>query len=123
MNELKIIKHATYTYETSDGREFDDEIEAKEWQNQLLAIKNACMLDSKFRPTKEIDSVFYIHAKTKEQVEAFNSMQEYLGICARIDGVGYYRYDEISDSFVNVELQIKELQSIIDKLKGGTDNG
>ena len=119
MNELKIIKHITYTYETSDGKKFDDETEAKEWQNQLSAIKNVCMLDSKFRPTEEIDSVFYIHAKTKKQAEAFNSMQEYFGICARIDGVGYYRYDEISDNFVNVELQIKELQSIIDKLKGG----
>lgn len=119
MKELKIIKHTTYTYETSDGREFDDEIEAKEWQEKLSVIENVCMLDSDFRPTKEIDSVFYIHTNTKEETEAFNSMQEYFGICASLDGVGYFRYDEISDSFVNVELQIKELQSIIDKLQGG----
>ena len=119
MKELKIIKHTTYTYETSDGREFDDESEAKEWQEKLSIIENVCMLDSKFKSTKEIESVFYIHAKTRLQAEAFNSMQEYFGICASIDGVGYYRYDEISDSFVNIELQVKELQNIIDKLKGG----
>ena len=46
-------------------------------------------------------------------------MQEYFGIYASLDGVGYFRYDEISDSFVNVELQIKELQRIIDELQGG----
>ena len=119
MKELKIIKHTTYTYETSDGREFDDENEAKEWQEKLSVIENVCMLDSNFRPTKETDSVFYVHTNTKEETEAFNSMQEYFGICASLDGVGYFRYDEISDSFVNVELQIKELQRIIDELQGG----
>lgn len=123
MSELKIITHTTYTYETSDGREFDDELEAKGWQKQLSLIEGVCMFDSKFKPTKEIESVFYIHIKTKEQAEAFNSMQEYFGICASGVGVGYYYYDEISDSYVNVELQIKELHNIIDKLKGGADNG
>lgn len=115
MKEFKILKHITYTYETTDGREFDSETEAKEWQEKLSVIENVCMLDSNFRPTKETDSVFYIHTNTKEEAEAL----EYLGICASLDGVGYFRYDEISDSFVNVELQIKELQRIIDKLQGG----
>ena len=72
MKELKIVKHTTYTYETSDGREFDDENEAKEWQEKLSVIENVCMLDSNFRPTKETDSVFYVHTKTKEETEAFN---------------------------------------------------
>lgn len=119
MAELKVKKHTTYTYETSDGREFDDKLEAENWQKQLSEIENVCMLDMSFKPTKDTDVAFYIHTKTKEQTEAFNSMQEDLGFCARIDGVGYYRYDEISDSFVNIELQIKHLQNIIDKLKGG----
>lgn len=120
MKELKIIKHATYTYETSDGREFDDEIEAKEWQEKLLVIENVCMLDINFRSTKDVESVFYVHTKTKEETDAFNSMQEYVGIDASLDGVGYFRYDETSDSFMNIELQIKELQSIIDKLQSGS---
>lgn len=119
MSELKIITHTTYTYETSDGREFDDKVEAKEWQKKLSAIENICMLDLQFRPTKECDSVYYIHTTTKEQTEAFNSIQRYLGYCAELEGVGYFSYDEISDSFVNVELQINELQHIIDKLKEG----
>lgn len=119
MKELKIIKHTTYTYETSDGREFDDENEAKAWQKHLSALENVCMLNCEYEPTKEIDSVCYVYVERKEQEEAFNAMQEYFEYSARLHGVGYYRYDNISDEFVNVESEIKELQHIIDKLKGG----
>lgn len=120
MDELKIIAHTTYTYETSDGSEFDDELEAKDWQKHLSAIKNVYMLDSEFRPTKDIERVHYVYTNTKEQTEAFNAMSEYLGICAEIPhGTGYYRYDDRAGSFVNMESEIKELHHIIDKLKGG----
>ena len=116
---MKIYKHTTYTYETSDGSVFDDEHEAKTWQKHLSALENVRMLNCEYEPTKEIDSVCYVYVGTKEQEEAFNAMQEYFEYSARLHGVGYYHYDEISDNFVNVECEIKELQLIIDKLKGG----
>jgi hypothetical protein len=31
MSKLKIKTHTTYTYEASDGREFEDHPEAQEW--------------------------------------------------------------------------------------------
>ncbi len=39
MTEVKIKTHTTYTYETSDGREFDLAEEAQEWQEHLENLK------------------------------------------------------------------------------------
>lgn len=120
MSELKIIKHTTYTYETSDGSEFDDKTEATEWQKHLNNIECMCILDSDFKTTKDVGGAMYVCAESKEQAEAFNTIQERaLGYASIIDGVGYYRYDEISDSYVNVESEIEKLQHIIDVLKKG----
>ena len=51
MSELKITTHTTYTYETSDGREFDNEAEALKWQKILEAFNGIPMLDHQFKPT------------------------------------------------------------------------
>lgn len=117
MKELKIIKNITYTYITSDGTEFDDENEAKEWQEHLSEMENMTTLDADFNPTKCFDNIIYICANKQEQVDAFNAIAKSLGYYSNVDVPGYYRYDDISDSYVNVELQIKELQEIINKLK------
>ena len=44
MAELKVKKRIEYTYETSDGREFEDKAEAMEWQKHLYNYerKNKC---------------------------------------------------------------------------------
>ena len=119
MAELKVKKHTTYTYETSDGREFDDEHEAMEWQGHLSQFENVRALNYYFEPTDDVDSAIYVHAETIEQAEAFNAMQTDLGICANIQGTGYWRYDDISDSFIDVEEEIRNRQHIIDMLNGG----
>ena len=119
MTELKVIKNVTYTFTTSDGKEFYDEHEAKIWQKHLSIFNNMNILDIEFVPTKEINRAFYVHTKTQEEVDAFNEMQNDLQYISTIDGIGYYYYDEISDSYINIETQIKELQSIINKLKDG----
>ena len=122
MKELKVTKHTTYTYETSDGSEFDNKTEATEWQKHLNHIENMCILDSNFKPTKDVGSAMYVYTKSKEQAEAFNTIQEEaLGYVSTIDGVGFYRYDETSDSYINVESEIKERQHMIDMLKGGAE--
>lgn len=115
-DKLKIITHTTYTYETSDGREFDDKNEAKNWQKILSSLEPVQMLSSNYKPTKEIESAYYVCVETIEQVEAFNMMSGYLGMYARIREVGYYRYDEKIDDFVNVESEIESLQHIIKML-------
>lgn len=74
MAELKIKTHTTYTYETSDGREFDDIREAETWQGQLELIKNITMLDSKFQNTTDHTEAFYVHIKTWQQQEAFEAL-------------------------------------------------
>lgn len=121
MKDLKIVEHIVYTYETADGRNFDDKSEAEEWQEKLSIFEDICMLDYEFEPTKNVESTFYVFAKTKEQVEAFNSVSERSGVRPRIDDVGYYHYDERSNDFVNIELKINILQNMIDKLKGSAD--
>lgn len=120
MDELKIVKHITYTYETSDGTEFANEQEAKEWQKHLSAFEKVCVLDRDYKPTTDICRAVYVYAKTKEQAESFNAMVEAQGYSSTIDGTGWFRYDDISDSYVDIELEIEKLQHIIDMLnKGG----
>lgn len=121
MTELKVKKHIAYTYETSDGREFDDKKEATEWQEYLNNIEEVCLLDSDFNPTKELDSAFYVCAKTARQIEAFNAIQKEMGYDVRLQSAGFYRYDEISDSYIEVETEIAKLQHIIAMLKGGVE--
>lgn len=119
MTELKVKKHTTYTYETSDGRKFDDKKEATEWQKHLCNLEDMCLLNHEYKPTKEIESAIYVYAKTSEQAESFNAMQTYLGIYSGLRSAGFYRYDEIADEYVEVETEIAKLQRIVDMLKGG----
>ena len=119
MNEVKVKKHTSYTYETSDGREFEDKEEAMEWQKHLCNLGDMCLLDHTFKPTNEVESALYVHAKTAEQAEAFNAWQEYMGFCSGLQGAGFYRYDEVSDNYIEIESEIEKLQRIIDVLKGG----
>lgn len=120
MREVKVIKHTTYTYKTSDGSEFETEPRAIEWQKHLNNIEDMCILGSDFKPTKDVGSAIYVYAESKEQAEAFNTIQiESLGYASTLCGVGFYRYDDNSDSYINVETEIQELQRIIDILKGG----
>ena len=118
MENLKIIEHTFCTYETSDGREFEDKQEAMEWQKHLSTIENTVLLNIDYKPTTDYESVMYVHVKTQEQVEAFNAMQQDLDLYARLDEPGYYRYNQISDSYNDIEDEIESLQQIIDKLKG-----
>ena len=64
MSELRIKTHTTYTYETSDGREFDIADEAREWQDNLENINGITMLDFKFCYTTDISEACYVHMKT-----------------------------------------------------------
>ena len=116
MSEVKIITHTTYTYETSDGREFDYAQEAEAWEKALSNIKNVAMLDAKFRPTTEVSSAFFVHIKTHDQLDAFSEIQAYEGMCAEIREVGYHYYDECTDTYLNIGKELKRLHDIIDKL-------
>lgn len=122
MRDLKVKKHISYTYETSDGQKFDDKKEATKWQEHLYNIEDMCVLDSEYKPTKKIESAFYVYAKTSEQAESFNAIQIENGYGALLLSAGFYRYDSISDSYVEIETEIAKLQHIIDMLKGGEDN-
>lgn len=120
MEELKVVRHIHYSYETSDGKEFGNKQEAMEWQKQLTLLQTICMLDSNYKPTTAIDSAIYVYAETKEQAEAFNEMaKEDFGYCSTLGGAGWWRYDDISDSYVDIESEIEKLQHIIDVLKKG----
>ena len=123
MEELKVTKHTHYTYETSDGKEFGNKQEATKWQNQLNLLQTICMLDVNYKPTTDIEDAIYVHAKTQEQAEAFNAITiEYFSYGAILNGTGWFRYDDVSDSYINVESEIEKLQHIIDVLnKGGAE--
>lgn len=116
MSELKIITHTTYTYETSDGREFEDKLEAEAWEESLEKLRSIVMLNSKFKPTSKIDSAFFVHIRTWEEQEAFATAQLYEGLTAYIPEPGYWYYDERTDEFVDAVKERDRLQSIIETL-------
>jgi hypothetical protein len=116
MTELKIKTHTTYTYETSDGREFDIVEEAQEWQQTLEDIKGITMLDSEFNTTDEVTSAFYVYIKTYPQLKAFEAMQAYEGMSAHISELGYWFYDDCTDHYVNFDKEIEKLQNMKDRL-------
>ncbi len=116
MKDIKIITHTTYTYETSDGREFNDEQEAKDWQAALDTIKDVRMLSSRFNPTDDVDSAFYVYIEDDYQLRVFNTIQADMGFAGRIASPGYYYYDDVADEYIDIENKIKELQGFIDLL-------
>lgn len=116
MAESKIITHTTRTYETTDGREFEYAPEAEAWQQALEDIKTITMLDSKFNPTDDVDSAYYVHIKTYSQLEAFAAMQHYSGVCGDIPDLGYWYYDDCTETYINIKEEISTLQHIISAL-------
>ena len=116
MADIKIKTHTTYTYETTDGREFDIAEEANEWQEHLEALKGITMLDSKFQNTTDHTEAFYVHIKTWKQQEAFEALQAYEGMGAHITEPGYWYYDDRTDSYVDAVKERDRFQSIIETL-------
>lgn len=116
MSKLKVKTHTTYTYETADGREFEDKSEAHEWQDHLENITSAVMLDNNFRNTTQIDEAMYVHIKTEAQLKAFDAISSYEGMGARINAIGYWYYDERTDAYISVNKEMDRLQSIIESL-------
>lgn len=116
MAEVKIKTHTTYTYETSDGREFDIAEEAEQWQEYLDILKNITMLDCRFNKTADVDSAIYVCIKSYEQLDAFEAMQAYEGMCAHIPEPGYWYYDDCTDSYVNVDEEQNKLREIKKRL-------
>ena len=116
MADLKIITHTIYTYETTDGRDFDSKLEAEKWQKALDNTDNITMLDSKFNLTTEVEMAYHVFVKDQEQVDAFNVKQEDLGIASIIQEPGYYYYDEVSDEYMNIDREIERLLEIKAKL-------
>ena len=116
MADLKIITHTTYTYETSDGRSFDNKHEAETWQKALDNADKIAMLDSKFNLTDEVEMAYFLFVSDQEQVDAFNTKQEDLGIASVVPEPGYYYYDEVPDEYINVDKEIERLMNIKYKL-------
>ena len=116
MSELKIKTHTTYTYETTDGREFEEASEAQEWQEYLETVKGITMLDSNFHNTTKLDEAIYVHIKTWAQQEAFGEIQSYEGMGAHIPEPGYWYYDDGIDAYVDAIKERDRIQSIIESL-------
>ena len=116
MADIKIKTHTTYTYETTDGREFDLAEEAEQWQEYLDTLKKITMLDCRFNATDDICSAIYVRIKSHDQLDAFEAMQSYEGMGAHISEPGYWYYDDDTDSYVDAVKERDRLQSIIETL-------
>ena len=116
MADLKIITHTTYTYETTDGREFESKPEAEAWQKAIDNAERIVMLNSKFRATDDIETAYFVFIKDQEQLEAFNARQADSGFESTIKEPGYYYYDEVPDDYINIDTEIKRMLDIKAKL-------
>jgi uncharacterized protein YneR len=116
MAEVKIKTHTTYTYETSDGREFSLAEEAEQWQEYLDILRNVTMLDCRFNKTTDVCHAIYVCIKNREQLDAFAALQAYEGMCAHIPEPGYWYYDDRTDSYIDAVKERDRVQSIIETL-------
>lgn len=114
MAEFKIKTNTTY--ETSDGREFDDLPEAQEWEQALEIINNVVMLTDNFIPTTMVDEAFFVNIKTQEELKAFELVREYEGLWAQVPDIGCWFYDDISDKYKNIDKEISRLQDMKEKI-------
>lgn len=121
MANLKILTHINYSYETADGRHFDTKHEAEEWQHMLDHIGRVVMLDSKFKPTSEVEIAYHVFVEDHAQLAAFNAKQRYLGIESILTAPGYFYYDDHTDKYINVDDEIARLAAIKSALNGATD--
>ena len=104
------------TYETSDGREFDDIQEAQDWQAALENIKDVIMLDDTFKSTTEVDEAFFVNIKTLEELKAFELIREEEGLWAQIPDLGFWYYDSHFDEYKNIDKEISRLQDMKEKI-------
>lgn len=116
MAEVKIKTHTTYTYETSDGREFDDKEAAVEWQECIDTFKNIIMLNSKFKPAADTTEAWYVRIRTDTEHQAFEDIRKYNGDTCGIPDIGDWYYSDSAESYVNVQKERDRLQSIIEAL-------
>lgn len=120
MNNIKVNERVITisSYETSDGRVFDDKEEAIEWQNALDNFKTIMMLTHKFIKTDCVNEAFYVAVMTDEQVKAFNLIQSYEGYADSnmITQPGYYCYWEDKEEYISVDKAMEFFRGVIDKL-------
>ena len=95
---------------------FSSKHEAAAWQAALDSIEQINMLSSKFERTLDLESCYYVHLESESQVDAFNLMEKDYGFTAKIMEPGYYYYDEVSDEYLNIDVEIKRLLDIKAKL-------
>lgn len=120
MDNIKVNKEVItkVSYETSDGRVFDDKEEAIGWQTALDNFKTISMLDSKLHKTDSVCDAFYVALTTEEQVKAFNLIQGYEGFTDNnmIPQPGYYCYWDDKGTYISVDKAMEFFRDIIDKL-------
>lgn len=115
--ESKVITHTVQTYETTDGRIFEDCFEATEWQLALEELKHIPMLDDNLRPTTVPEAVYCVYIKTYPQLKAFALWQDYHGVWHNdIKELGYWYYDDDKHHYINVTTEQNKLTNIIDTL-------
>ena len=117
MAEIKVKEKVTYTYETSDGCEFETIDEANEWQKVLDTSNKITMLTYSMTNTNNVSDAYYVYVKDYEQVSAFRQLNDNEGCRATsIDAPGYWAYDEGIDDYVNIEEMIDHYNKILDAL-------
>lgn len=119
MAKVKVKKHINYTYETTDGRSFNDDKKAHLWQKVLDNIDETIMFNDNFTRTKNVDEAFYVHIKNQDQLEAFAAKQQDEGLFGTISEIGYWYYNENLEEYINIDSEITRLMDIKLKMDKG----
>ena len=114
--EIKVIKYEQY--EATDGKTFESLNEATEWQKHLDNFENLVMLTEKLERTSNIDKAVYILAKTQEDCDSYNAINDEYSYAEQyhICSPGYYMFDDQKDRYVNIDETIRELVELKAKL-------
>ena len=117
MSEIKTRTY--YTYETTDGRDFEDLEEAEKWQEVLNTFKTSLKLDNSGLITDELDETFFVELRTMEEVIAFDKICKYEGVSTLpMSLTGTWHYE--NTRWVHIESQMnyyKNLKKMIQKAR------
>ena len=109
MSEIKTRTY--YTYETTDGRTFEDLEKAEKWQEVLNTFKTILKLDSSGLVTDELDETFFVELRTMEEVIAFDKIckHECVGTLP-MSLTGTWHYEKTK--WVHIESQMNYYKNI-----------
>jgi len=110
-------------YVANDGKEFDDEDDCMEYEMSLMPGANEVTMlahcrNGRLSITHDIEDASYMYVHTSDAVDYLTEKGDYIGVIVP-ESVGFFRWNGDRSEWIDIEMEIEQLQEIIEELKKG----